>query len=88
MASPRRLYPECLWTDPWQQQQTPLLLMGPELTCSVGEVLLGMGGVNMLSLGVEHTKASRMPCPQLILAGALRVVELWPGAEAFRLAAH
>lgn len=64
LASPKRLYPECPWEVPWRQKQTPLLLMGPELTWSVGEVLtLSMGGVNMLSLGVEHAKASGMPCP-------------------------
>lgn len=47
-----------------------------------------MGGVDMLSLGVGHTKASGMPCPLLSLAGALRLVELWPETEAFRLASR
>lgn len=63
--------------------------MGPELTWSLAEVLaLGMSGVSLLDEGMEHTTASGMPCPQPSLAGAPRVGELWPGAEAFRLAAH
>lgn len=47
-------------------------------------VLMGQSGGE----GRCVEKLQGLPCPQLNLAGAPRVVRLWPETEAFRLAAH
>lgn len=55
------LCPECPQRP--QQIDTPVA-DGPELTWSVGEVLtLGMGGVNMLSLGLDILRLLGSPAP-------------------------
>lgn len=48
----------------------------------------GVGEMGMLNREVGACKSLGLPCPQLSLAGAPGVAGLWPGAEAFRLAAR